>query len=199
MNNRLLIIFAKNPRLGAVKTRLQETLGAENALRIYRELLDHTRHITLDIPMDKVIFYTEKPCKEELWDCSYLVQVQKGKDLGIRMENAFKWGFSQGYRDICIIGSDCFELNSTVLITAFEHLKSHEVVIGPSLDGGYYLLGMKELHSPLFRNKSWSSAQVMKETIKDLRQRKISFRKLKVLRDVDRAQDLPETLRSFLV
>src|SRR5687768_6683080 len=131
-----LIIFVRNPVLGKVKTRLAETLGAENAVKIYNKLLQHTHDITKDIVAEKYIFYADYMNNEDLWENEiYRKEMQSGLDLGERMKNAFELLFDKGYKEIVIIGSDCYELTEEILLVAFDQLKNFDTVIGPSKDG----------------------------------------------------------------
>ena len=107
------------------------------------------------------------------------------------MSNAFGEGFNNGYQSICIIGSDCFELNSKIILQAFETLTKNDVVMGPAKDGGYYLLGMNRLHREVFKNKTWSTDSVSTETISDFKELGLTYDLLDVLSDVDEEKDLP--------
>ena len=98
--------------------------------------------------------------------------------------------FQQGYAKIVIIGSDCPELTGFIIDDAFEKLHSHDVVIGPSTDGGYYLLGLTHLLPDLFKDKEWSTNKVLVETIKDIVRLKKSSYFLTELSDIDTAEDL---------
>ena len=198
MTDQLLIIFAKNPRLGNAKTRLAASVGPQAALMIYQQLLDHTRKITKDLPIDKVLFYSESPWPSEFWGDRYRHKKQSGGDLGDKMLEAFQWGFEQGYGRVCIIGSDCWELTAELVMQAFDLLNDQQVVLGPTYDGGYYLLGMNELHSILFQNKTWSSSKVLEETTEDLKRYGLCYKQLTVLNDVDAKQDLPQALKALL-
>lgn len=191
----LLIIFYRNPQAGKVKTRIAATMGAEKALEIFIKLSMHVKNITENIPIDKIVFYSDVIERGDLWpDATYLKALQHGKDLGIRMKNAFDEGFNSGYHSICIIGTDCFELTEQVISRSFEALLSADVVIGPARDGGYYLLGMKKLYPGLFENKPWSTATVFRKTIEDLDLLGLKYTLLPVLRDVDTEGDVPEDL-----
>ncbi len=197
MSKELLIIFYRNPELGKVKTRLAATMGDAKALAIYLALATHTRMITESLSMDKIVFYSHHVDTEDNWSNStYLKQVQHGNDLGERMHNAFKFGFQSDYESICIIGTDCFELTSKILAEAFEKLIIHNAVIGPAIDGGYYLLGMKRLYAEIFKNKNWSTETVTQQTEADFKKINLSYYTLQILRDVDTEADLPT---SFLL
>ncbi|MHB0754770.1 TIGR04282 family arsenosugar biosynthesis glycosyltransferase [Polaribacter sp. M15] len=185
----LLLIFTRNPELGKAKTRLAKTVGDETALEIYKFLLQKTRDISLKVNADKAVYYSVKIRKNDIWDNnSYQKHQQKGDDLGIRMHNAFKNGFEAGYEKIIIIGSDLYDLTSTNIDNAFHQLDKNDVVIGPALDGGYYLLGMKKMHPQVFLNKNWGTETVRKDTLANLQDKKVFL--LKELNDVDLFEDI---------
>ena len=191
MPRQLLLIFVKNPELGQVKTRLAATVGDQRALQIYQQLLERTRVITLPLAGDKMVYYTPEIQQNDLWDERYYHKAQQSEgDLGERMLHAFSEGFTRGYQRICIIGSDCYQLTTEVLQQAFDALTTHDLVIGPSTDGGYYLLGMQQLHAELFRNKHWSTASVSKDTIAEAEQKQLRWHALPTLTDVDEEADL---------
>ena len=193
-NDSLLLIFVKHPKPGQVKTRLAVDIGDEKAMAIYHRLLMYTRDVADQITADKAIFYGNTIPEHDLWAAmDYPRLQQEGKDLGIRMENAFQWGFSQGYRKIVIIGSDCAELTPDILNHAFDALSDHFAVIGPAKDGGYYLLGMQKLISPVFYHKNWSTDTVFADTIKDLEYGSFSYLTLPILSDIDAVDDLKGT------
>lgn len=187
----LLLIFVKNPQLGKVKTRLAATVGDQEALRIYLKLLERTRAITLPLAFDKTVCYTPEVLANDLWDNEHYQKVrQSDGDLGERMQQAFKDGFTQGYDRICIIGSDCYELSQQVIEQAFEQLTTHNMVIGPSTDGGYYLLGMNQWYATFFTDKVWSTASVKEETVRDAERMNLRWFELPTLTDVDEEEDL---------
>ncbi|CAN5356117.1 TIGR04282 family arsenosugar biosynthesis glycosyltransferase [soil metagenome] len=191
MQRQLLLIFVKNPEAGKVKTRLAATIGADKALDIYKKLLLHTHQITSELNITKAVFYSDFVDNEDIWENSnYLKFIQHGNDLGKKMENAFKQGFDQRYSDICIIGSDCYQLRATHIKSAFDLLTHNEVVLGPSADGGYYLLGMNKLFSEFFNHKKWSTSEVLKDTLEDTQTLKIKHTLLETLIDVDEEKDL---------
>lgn len=193
MKEKLLIIFYRNPELGKVKTRLAAAVGDEKALAIYLKLATHTREVALASDFDRVVYYSHHVDTEDNWqENSFHKKLQVGNDLGIRMYNAFENAFRDGYAHVCIIGTDCLELTSEILSAAFEQLKAHDAVIGPARDGGYYLLGMKQLHKDLFANKEWSTNTVAKRTIVDFQNLNLTYSQLPTLSDIDREEDLPK-------
>ena len=110
------------------------------------------------------------------------------------MLHAFSILFQQGYQKIIIIGTDCFELSSSILLDAFTALDNNEVVIGPSADGGYYLLGMQQLFPFLFEEKAWSTDTVYDSTIQQLKMHQISYYTLPILNDIDTEEDWKQYL-----
>ena len=189
----LLMLFVRNPELGKVKTRLAASVGPEEALAIYMHLLQHTKQVTENLPMDKVVYYSNEVDHHDLWpNDKYKKQVQPAGDLGEKMEDAFKSAFEQGYTSVVIIGSDCHQLTPAIVEKAFEALKTHEVVIGPALDGGYYLLGMRQLHPELFQDKRWSTEHVFPDTLYDIERLHLAHKVLPELSDIDHVEDLDE-------
>lgn len=192
MKKEALIIFVRNPVLGKVKTRIAATIGDENALAIYKHLLQYTKQIVSLVDVTKHIFYADELNGNDLWDGNekYL---QSGVDLGDRMKNAFNCVFAKGYSKVIIIGSDCFELTPDILNSAFDKLDRSDIVIGPANDGGYYLLGMGKPNPYLFDNIQWSTNRVLHETIEIMRENNLSFSLLTELNDIDEAKDITFT------
>ncbi|MDP5092011.1 MAG: TIGR04282 family arsenosugar biosynthesis glycosyltransferase [Polaribacter sp.] len=188
-NNKLLLIFTRNPELGKVKTRLAKTVGDETALKIYIFLLQKTREVSLKVSSDKAIYYSVKIRENDIWDTnSYQKHLQMGDDLGFRMQHAFQQSFKDGYQKVVIIGSDLYDLTPEIIENSFIQLDTSDVVLGPAKDGGYYLLGMKTVHPAIFQNKEWGTASVLRETLEDLKDKKVSL--LEELNDVDVYEDI---------
>jgi rSAM/selenodomain-associated transferase 1 len=188
-NKNLIIVFTRNPELGKVKSRLAKGIGEAAALDVYIKLLEHTEKTIRHIHADKAIYYSVKVRDNDIWDETiYQKHQQFGDDLGIRMENAFKNGFDAGYQNIIIVGSDLYDLKPSHIHNAFIALKSNDAVIGPAEDGGYYLLGMKTLHSNVFKNKNWGTETVLDATKADLV--KHNLYALETLNDIDYVEDL---------
>jgi rSAM/selenodomain-associated transferase 1 len=186
-----LIIFVKNRIPGRTKTRLAQSIGDEAALQVYDELLVHTHAVTMELSVCKWVFFSDYLEKENsLWQQGYELEVQQGKDLGERMQLAFEKCFSEGAKRVCIIGSDCFELESSHLKKAFDALKQKDVVLGPAADGGYYLLGLQEQQPELFKNKIWSTPEVLADTLLDCTRLGLSVLQLPQLYDLDDIKDL---------
>ena len=199
MNKNLIIVFVRTPELGKVKTRLAKSIGDVSALTIYKLLLKHTETVLHDLSFDKVVYYSEKVEENDFWEARLFEKKrQKGADLGKRMQHAFETAFEKGYQKVLIIGSDLFDLKSIHITTAFDALENHDLTIGPSLDGGYYLLGMKELYPAVFKNKKWGTDSILENTLKDLQQQNVKL--LEALNDIDTFEDLqqqPELLKKI--
>ncbi|WP_462219272.1 TIGR04282 family arsenosugar biosynthesis glycosyltransferase [Ferruginibacter sp.] len=193
-----LIIFVRNPVLSKVKTRLAATIGEEKALQVCKHLLQHTHTSTKDISVTKFVYYADYINEDDIWN-GFEKKLQQGNNLGQRMQIAFQELFEADFTKVCIIGSDCYELNSNIIERAFEKLNTADIVIGPVTDGGYYLLGLNKLIPELFINKSWSTETVFADTIKDATSLQINFHQLPVLNDIDTEKDLRNSTLAFFI
>ncbi|MDA9267776.1 TIGR04282 family arsenosugar biosynthesis glycosyltransferase [Salibacteraceae bacterium] len=189
--NDRLINFVKNPEIGRVKTRLAKTIGDEQALSIYQKLLLYTKEITKGLNADKSVYYSEHIDNNDLWDnMLFSKHLQRGDDLGERMQNAFADAFAQGKERVIIIGSDCLELETYMIKEAFAVLENNDVVLGPAKDGGYYMIGMTAFLPTLFEDKNWSTDDLLMDTILDLKKMNAKYYLLKTLNDIDTIEDL---------
>lgn len=191
-----LLIFAREPVLGRVKTRLAAGIGAEAALAVYRELLALTATAVAAAQVPATLWLAEAPAgadprqpRPEWPGLPWRVQPAVGS-LGERMAQAFGEAFRAGAGRVVIIGTDCPGLSAELLSQAFDQLLHHELVVGPADDGGYYLLGMSQLYPELFDNKDWSTATVLPDTLADAARLGLGVARLPTLHDVDSAQDL---------
>lgn len=189
-----LIIFIRNPVPGKVKTRLAKTIGEENALKVYKKLLAHTHHCIKDLACDKFIFYADGITINDQWPNElYIKEQQADGNLGEKMADAFNKVFSRDYSKALIIGSDCYDLTPNIIEQAFLALDEKDIVLGPALDGGYYLLGQKKLHPSLFKIKEWSTSAVLQQTITACTNAGLSYEQLQMLSDVDEEKDISFT------
>lgn len=195
----MVITFVKNAELGHVKTRLASTVGERNALKIYMELVRHTRSQLLEVDAARAIYYSSYIDEYDFFtEEDFVKRLQMGEDLGERMKNAFQGAFNKGFQKVVIIGSDCWELHSNLIDQAFTALETNDHVLGPAEDGGYYLLGMRSYFPAVFENKEWSTANVLVDSILEIEKAKRSYVLLPVLSDVDYESDLPKELRALL-
>ncbi len=184
-----LIIFTRNPELGKCKTRLAKTVGDSAALNIYKYLLQHTANISKQVNTDRFVFYSEAIQNNDIWDEAFFKKkLQNGIDLGERMHNAFQELLNSNYEKVIIIGSDLLDLSPEIIEDAYLKLNAKDVVIGPAKDGGYYLLGLKKMEVPIFKNKIWGTETVRKDTINDLKNSSVHL--LKELNDIDTFEDM---------
>ena len=191
VSKKALIVFTRNPELGKCKTRLAATIGDQSALDVYRFLLDHTVKITSPLTADVYVYYSEKIKEIDIWDTTvFRKKQQQGHDLGAKMQNAFTEVFKMGYQKAIIIGSDMYDITTQDLEAAFSTLEDNNFVIGPAQDGGYYLLGMKHLKPPLFKNKKWGTNTVLGDTLKDLELENLAI--LAEKNDVDYYEDIKD-------
>ena len=190
MNLAGLIIFIKNPELGKCKTRLAATIGDENALVVYKKLLSHTKHVSLEISINRFLFYAQNINTSDNWDnAQFEKNLQHPGDLGDRMHDAFS-RVLQSESEAIIIGSDCPEINAQVIEKALIGLKKSDYVIGPTHDGGYYLLGMKTPSQFLFEEMEWSVESVFEETISRIKKEGKTYTILQKMSDLDNEEDL---------
>lgn len=168
MNRHALIVFGRNPVRGTVKTRLGAELGPESAVALYRACLLDTLHSTRTLDVDLRLYLA--PTKEAAdpavkpFDDNRLRQ--RGRGLGPRMSNAFDDTFAAGYERVVMIGSDIPNLPASYIESAFDMLvESRAVVLGPALDGGYYLVGLTEAHPEIFHDISYTRENVLSRTL----------------------------------
>ncbi len=190
--NPAVIVFLKAPVAGKVKTRLAAKIGDDQALQVYKQLLRHTFHVLNHSEAEVFLFLTEKDEKGGLPFKMPKSQIfyQTGEGLGMRMRNAFEKVFQLGFGPAIIIGTDNIEIRPEHLSQAFDVLQSHDTVIGPSNDGGYYLLGMNSFQAQLFQDISWSSSVVLEQSIEKIVNSGLSYRLLPELVDIDEYEDL---------
>lgn len=190
-DKKLLLIFIKNPEKGTVKTRLAKTVGNEKAYQTYLKLIDYTLEVARQVEARKQIWYSSFVDEEDgLGGPAFEKKVQKGRNLGERMATAFRQGFKDGFEKVLIIGSDCPGITTEIIESAYARLDQQEVVIGPSEDGGYYLVGSKKFIPQIFDNIPWSTESVYPETIRILRDKSLSYSALPTLNDIDTEEDL---------
>ncbi len=190
-----LIVFARAPMPGRAKTRLIPALGKKGAAALHQRLLENT--------LDTIT--TLQQCKLELWctpDTSHpsfkhlkneyplSLHQQQGADLGERMAHAMQRALMEK-RDAIIIGTDCPELSADDILQAIDLLQQgYDAVIGPAVDGGYYLLGLKRFESSLFQNIRWGSDSVFQQTLARLDRAGMPYQTLTTKHDLDRPADL---------
>ena len=190
-----LIIFTRYPEPGKAKTRLIPALGAAGAVALHRQMAGHTMSQAKLLQVDDVDidvqFAGGDRAQMQDWlgsDLHYHPQI--GGDLGDRITHAFQLAFDRGAKFVVTIGTDCPDLDASLLTSAFQKLIAHDLVIGAATDGGYYLIGLRRPIPDLFQNITWSTAAVYQQTIAIAEKLKLSIANLPMLSDIDRPEDL---------
>ena len=188
-----LLVFVKLPVAGQVKTRLQPELSPELAAGLYRTMVDDV-FAALERPGQWDLFACFSPPEQEGAFREWLpgsigFVAQSGADLGERLANAFGWSHAQGHSRTIVVGTDMPTLDSDVLSDAFRALDRDDVVLGPSTDGGYYLVGLSEPRRELFENVDWSTSEVLEQTITRIDDTRATYHLLPERTDIDTWQD----------
>ena len=194
-----VIVFAKNPVPNQVKTRLIPTLTPEHATILYTAFLTDWCEILAKLSgVDLIVAYTPIDAESDLQaligeDATYIPQM--GTDLGERLTSATRWAVGQEYTKILLVGSDSPTLPISYISEAFIQLDSRDIAIGPSTDGGYYLIGfsawnVKTTVPFVFENIAWSTADVFQQTVTRIRSVKATVGLLPPWYDIDTAEDL---------
>ena len=188
-----VILFARAPKLGKVKTRLQSHLDQETILQLYSCFLrDSIEKICVIEEADSLIGLAGEGnlnCFiETLMGRDIRTFPQSGNNLGDRMRNAFLDRFEEGYEKIVIIGSDSPSLPVPCITRALE--SNSDIMLGPSVDGGYYLIGMRNKMFEIFDGVEWGSEKVLEQTLCNLDTLQVSLETLPLWYDIDRLEDL---------
>ena len=164
-------------------------MGEEQALRIYKALLEHTHRQALAVDARRLLFYSESINRNDDWkEPDFEKYLQEGEGLGERMSHSFEVALQQA-RSALIVGSDIAGLTSQIIEEAFQQLQFHDFVIGPAMDGGYYLLGMKAPTPTLFEGIEWSTPTVFAETVALIEGMGKTYALAPELSDIDYAED----------
>jgi uncharacterized protein len=187
-DNRHLILFARYPTPGAAKTRLIAQLGAVGAAQLAKRLTEHTLKQAERLGCPLTLYGTGAAAADfAAWlDADFMPQ--SGAELGARMANAIAHTYTRGAARIILVGSDCPGLNTAIMHEAFAALEHYDVVFGPAADGGYYLVGMRQLHPALFADMRWSHDHVLRDSLARLDT--LSHYLLPILHDIDVPADL---------
>ena len=193
-DKKCMLLFIKFPEKGTVKSRLAKDMHEDSALSLYRNfVLDLLKTLKTGRYQLKLCFYPPDALdKVSAWlGKGYSYMPQKGKDLGERMKNAFGETFSEGFAKVLLIGSDIPDLTRTIINEAYE-FDNYDAVIGPSLDGGYYLIGFKhDTFSPeIFEGMHWGTERVFMDTMEVFRKKRYRVHILPEKRDIDTLEDL---------
>jgi hypothetical protein len=190
-----LLFFIKDPGKGKVKTRLASAIGDKMAVKLYRRFLfEMLFTLNRGTFLFYLCYYPENSLTElKHWlGDHYLYMPQGGENLGERMKNGFAEAFSMSFKRVVLIGSDIPDLPLEFIEDAFKSLDEKDAVVGPSFDGGYYLIGFtnKTFSPRVFDGIHWSTGSVFEETLKVLKQEGLTVHTLQPLRDIDTVEDL---------
>ena len=186
-------LFAKFWEPGRVKTRLAATLGNQLACELYEIFLFHLLNSIAPVSDHTTVVFSP-PDREADFRAAiapdWMLEPQSEGDLGDRMRNFFAGQFSKDVPTkqkikVVVIGADCPQLSVTEIQTAFDELDNNDVVIGPSTDGGYYLLGMQGSLAEVFDDIDWSTSKVLPQTTHRLDQQNKTYTLLPAKTDVD--------------
>jgi len=191
----ILGIFLKQPRPGQVKTRLAVDLGANPAAELYAAFQADLAVRFRELGSRRVLCFTpDHPASaaffSDLAGGNYDLWPQPSGELGDRLGAFFDEAFAQGAERVVVIGSDSPTLPVDLVGRAFDQLTTHDVILGPATDGGYYLVGQGRASHPLFRNINWSSSRVLEQTIAHIEASQLSLALLSPWYDVDTIDDL---------
>ena len=195
LEDRCVLFFVKNPERAKVKTRLASAIGDRMAVNLYKRFL---LEMLSTLNRGTFLFYICFHPEDSLTDLKnwlgedYLYIPQIGENLGEKMKNAFLEAFSMNFKRVLLIGSDIPDLPLEFIEEAFKSLNEKDVVIGPSVDGGYYLIGFKDktFLPRTFERIPWGTERVFDETMKVLENQKLTVHTLQPLRDIDTVEDL---------
>lgn len=190
----LVVVFLKEPVPGRVKTRLVRWIGAEGAARLYRRLAENTvLELRRSAEWETEIRFDPPDAEERVadWLCQPLpLRPQLGADLGERIERAILDGFLRGAARVIVVGTDCPALTAETVRGAFRALDGVDAVLGPAVDGGFYLIGVRAPITGLLRDIAWSTSNVCAATRRRLCDAGLALQELGILRDIDTQEDL---------
>lgn len=191
-----LIVFTRYPEAGKTKTRLIPVLGKEGAAKLHRQLTEGTISQAKQLKNTRQLFvevYFTGGSQElmEAWlgnDIFYQNQVTG--NLGLKMAAAFEMSFNAGIEKVVLIGTDCPGLNADLIAKAFNELDGQDLVLGPALDGGYYLIGLRRFVPEIFMGINWGTAEVLAQSVAIAQNLNLAIAYLPPLADIDRPEDL---------
>lgn len=200
-SDRLLGIFAKYWQPGAAKTRLGQEIGVERASSLSRVFLLTLLQRFRWVEAEKELCFWPPEREAEFTDLAgetWRTRPQIDGHLGQRMQHFFESARQRGARQIVLIGSDTPNLPVAFVEQAFASLDESPIVLGPSMDGGYYLIGLAEILPPIFDQLPWSTPHLWSQTVERLAHSRLPYVQLPAWYDVDVASDL-RRLRGDLI
>jgi rSAM/selenodomain-associated transferase 2/rSAM/selenodomain-associated transferase 1 len=191
-----IILFTRCPEPGNVKKRLVPLIGEHGAANLQRDMTMHALEIAYRLATtDKIaleVHYAggDKKRMQTLFGKDFVYIHQAGADLGERMRVSLRKALKEGAQSVVLIGADCPGITGAILRQAFAALKGHDCVLGPALDGGYYLVGLRQDQPEIFSSIPWGTDKVLEHTLGAIQRLGLKAALLERLSDVDRPDDL---------
>ena len=194
-----IIIFSKAPEPGITKTRLIPELGSIKAAELHKAMTNHVVAMVADARLCSIQLWCAPQISHPFFESlvqhySLTLHQQIGKDLGMRMYNAFDYSFNQAlksYNAAVVIGSDCLTIDAHLIESSLQKLyEGQDAVIAPAEDGGYVLLGLKRAQAEIFTDINWGNDTVFSQTVNRFKQLGLSWTQMDTQWDIDRPQDI---------
>jgi len=202
-----VVVFGREPLPGQVKSRLVAGIGAEAAARVYSATLEHTLDVAKNSGARVVLSMADVPSGPWARNLDVMVEIQRGSDLGDRMDDAFARRFDEGEGRVVMVGSDCPWFSAIHVAKASAKLGGVDAVLGPASDGGYWLVAQRPPGLAMFARIPWSNAETLEKTRERIKGLGGAWAELEELVDIDTVDDLdlvlahtrtPEPLRQRL-
>ena len=194
-------IFTRSPIIGTVKTRMNPPLSLKQCLELHRTLIRNTLHqvqplrrssIDISVCMTGILEQALDYAIDLNFPKDVSIDVQLGLNLGERLENILRMRMENNYPEVIFIGTDCPSLESSTIEEAIKILQHKDVVVGPTLDGGYYLLGFSSYVPCILKGISWGTSKVYQQTLVILEKHLIQWTGLAPKSDLDTFENLKE-------
>ena len=196
----ILLVFAKYPAKGEVKTRLGAEIGHDNALKLYTSFVSHIINTMKNhIDVDEIWCAVSPKNKVEAFSSqfkgatSYFAQ-NADASLGTRLRDGISQLLQRGDNKVVAIGTDSPNMPAENITAAFKKLDRHDFVLGPALDGGYYLIGQSQIVESVFNDIEWSSEKVLQQSISKIKNAGCTYALLPPFYDIDTAQNLKQLM-----
>jgi len=196
------LVFAKLPEPGRVKTRLLSLLTPKQAAEVHRACIaDTIAKMTIVPGCRKWLRVAASPERAQEFgralelNTRWRVGIQRGRDLGTRLEEAFQSAFRSGFQRVMVVGTDTPWMESNLVLRAFQMMRTADTVIGPTADGGYYLIGARRFIPAMFRNIPWGTRHVLDQTLAAIRKAHASLRLMRRDFDLDRPADFERAFK----
>lgn len=188
-----IIIFTRVPIPGKTKTRLHGFLTENQCAEIHKNFLKDIKYTCENLKKDIFVFYTPEDKNnilKSIFDNKYKYKTQEGNDLGEKMYNAIDFVLKQKYKSCILIGTDIPYLKEEDLKKAFKILKDKDIVLGPTMDKGYYLVGMKKASKEVFENIEYGHGNVLDNTIESVKNANLTYGLTNMNIDIDERSDI---------